>query len=174
MELIMKMSTARRASQSLQQGFTLVELLVVIAIIGVLAAVGIPAYTGYQTTAKVNAAKTNFANAQSFIAAEMTKCSTGGSLTLIGTMTATACPASGAAALKTHFDNYFNTPVSGFKNPYTPASMAINTAGGAPTVNGQLTITVSATPAGLTLQGKTGETVVAPATDVLSAFIAFE
>lgn len=167
----MKMSAARRASQSLQQGFTLVELLVVIAIIGVLAAVGIPAYTGYQTTAKVNAVKTNFANAQSFISAEMTKCATGGALTLIGTMSTTNCPAATAADLKTHFENYFTTPVSGFKNPYKPTSMALIKTG--TIANGEMIIT--STTAGLTLEAKTGEPIAgAVTTDKLSAFIAFE
>lgn len=170
----MKAFSKKTPLKTLQSGFTLVELLVVIAIIGILAAVGVPAFTGFQASAKVNSTKTNFSNAKNFIAAEMTKCATGGALSLIGTMTATTCPAASAAALKTHFDNYFNTPTSGFKNPYTPANMAINTAGGTPTVNGQITITVSASPAGLTLQTKTGETVTAPATDVMSAFIAFE
>jgi prepilin-type N-terminal cleavage/methylation domain-containing protein len=45
-------------------GFTLIELLVVIAIIGVLAAVGIPTYQGYQSKAKYNAAKSNHTNAR--------------------------------------------------------------------------------------------------------------
>ena len=170
----MTFSPAKRTAKSLQSGFTLVELLVVIAIIGVLAAVGIPAYTGYQTTAKINATKSNFGNAKNFISAEMAKCATGGKLTLIGTMTDTTCPATGAAALQTHFEAYFNTTDSGFKNPYVAGSMAIKTGGGAPTDKGQMTITVSNAPAGLTLQAKTGETVVAPATDVLTAFIAFE
>ena len=44
---------------SKQKGFTLIELLVVIAILGILAAVGVPAYQGFQQKAKYNSAKAN-------------------------------------------------------------------------------------------------------------------
>ena len=41
------------------KGFTLIELLVVVAIIGILAAVGVVAYSGYTSSAKKSVTKAN-------------------------------------------------------------------------------------------------------------------
>ena len=56
------------------KGFTLIELLVVVAIIGILAAVGTVAYTGYTESAKKNATKSNHASVVKYIAAELQRC----------------------------------------------------------------------------------------------------
>ena len=46
-------------SQNKKRAFTLIELLVVVAIIGILAAVGVTTFGGFQEKAKVSATKNN-------------------------------------------------------------------------------------------------------------------
>ena len=60
-----------------RNGFTLIELLVVVAIIGILAAVGVVAYSGYTSGAKKNAIKSNFKLVQNYVLAELMKCQIG-------------------------------------------------------------------------------------------------
>jgi type IV pilus assembly protein PilA len=109
----------------LKRAFTLVELLVVIAIIGILAAVGVPMYQGYQANARVQAATANFANAKKFVAAEITKCNSGTDLAAIAaangcTAVTRSCTTRPTAA---EYQTYFISALgSSMKNPYSPAS----------------------------------------------------
>ena len=96
-----------------KKAFTLIELLIVVAIIGILAGVGVPMYNGYMATAKVNSAQTNHANVKSFVAATLTKCSTGSSSVTLGS-TPRSCSAS-VSSWSGYFSTYF-TSIN--KNPY--------------------------------------------------------
>ena len=113
------------------KGFTLIELLVVVAIIGILAAVGVVAYSGYTSSAKKNAVKTMHAQTIKFISAELQKCSLEGtSGKAFGSSTAN-CPltATGAVSAMVGY--------SKDKNPYTQADAVVDSTAAA---QGQISI----------------------------------
>ena len=56
------------------KGFTLIELLVVVAIIGILAAVGVVAYNGYTSAAKIRVVKANHKIVHNWLQQETMKC----------------------------------------------------------------------------------------------------
>ena len=103
-----------------QKGFTLIELLVVVAIIGILAAVGVVAYSGYTNSAKKSSTKSNHAAVCKFIQAEVAKCNMiGDSTAFDGTMT---CPESNKENFR--FPVY-NSVKDQFKNPFKTSESAI-------------------------------------------------
>ena len=60
-----------------KNGFTLIELLVVVAIIGILAAVGVTAYSGYTQNARIAKVRSDHKMLVKFLNTEFLNCETG-------------------------------------------------------------------------------------------------
>ena len=97
------------------KGFTLIELLVVVAIIGILAAVGVVAYSGYTSSAKKSAVKANHKKVVKYIMNETMKCSTGLAFAMDNNLD---CSKQSSTNWKNDVAAAVEIALKDFKNPY--------------------------------------------------------
>ena len=108
------------------KAFTLIELLVVVAIIGILAAVGVTTFTGFQEKTKIAVTKKNHQTVVKFIKLQLQKCDldmevklktvSGGTKTLDCEMLT-----GGPATYQKDFFDHFEA--DGFVNPYKKGNL---------------------------------------------------
>ena len=121
------------------KAFTLIELLVVVAIIGILAAVGVTTFGGFQDKAKVNSTKAIHKSVQKKIAAEVVKCTLGDSTIFSGKVTCSTTPSTLAGNINSTLGSG-NKDMFSDTNPFG-SGLAVKT-GGSFTL-GQVSLSVS-------------------------------
>ena len=139
------------------KGFTLIELLVVVAIIGILAAVGVVAYSGYTKGAKKSAVKSNQAAIIKYIAAELKKCEIGETDVMVKGSSKLVCSnRKSGTNVSTAVNGALGTE---FKNPYRTSESAIQTS----------SITCNNTGEGQTAVVQSGTTITVSSCEVSGA-----
>ena len=101
------------------KAFTLIELLVVVAIIGILAAVGVNTFSGFQEKAKIAVSKSNHKNVIKYMTVEITKCELGEETVMDGNLTCSGKTRQSVidATVKA---------LSDFKNPYGEPNQGVH------------------------------------------------
>ena len=99
------------------KAFTLIELLVVVAIIGILAAVGVTTFNGFQEKAKASVAKANHKIMIKILTAEVMKCNLGEDKIFDGRL---SCVGITGAELDGYAQYWFLK--TGSKNPYNTSA----------------------------------------------------
>ena len=105
------------------KAFTLIELLVVVAIIGILAAVGVTTFGGFQDKAKAAASKAIHKGVQKKLAAELVKCSLGDT-TIFNSLSCTGVTGAKVVSNIGSAGAVFND-----KNPYVGANWGVQASG---------------------------------------------
>ena len=137
----------------------------VVAIIGILAAVGTVAYTGYTASAQKNASKTLHSQSVKYLTAEIQKCvlddgqtALGGSIDCDGDTSNTADGTAGPSAA--NYAKFFNEN-STDKNPHGgDDGVVIATSAADPTEEGELTLFVNGSVIEIRMLPATGESVL--------------
>ena len=105
----------------MEKGFTLIEMLVVISIIAVLAAIGIPAYQGFQQKSKYNVSQTNFNSVTQHASMLALECEVNGKITVLandgkkGALKSFVCKDENTNSISHLIRDHYH--YQGFKNP---------------------------------------------------------